>query len=190
RFTSNASVVNTGWELMVSCGPPLPPAPAINGVCGTTVYDPGGATGNYNFVANCAPPAAPPQDCLGANIICTNGPINVGGTNSGSVGDMIAPANGCLSGGENHGTWYAFSTTTAGPLGFTITPTVPGTNMNFALWGPFNYTINDSTNWSGACEALSFSPFNTPIRCTFATSTAGGGATGLNGVAADLTEGA
>ncbi|MFN9325144.1 MAG: CUB domain-containing protein, partial [Flavobacteriales bacterium] len=47
RFTSNASVVNTGWELMVSCGPPLPPAPAINGVCGTTVYDPGGATGNY-----------------------------------------------------------------------------------------------------------------------------------------------
>jgi hypothetical protein len=147
-------------------------------------------SGNYNFVANCAPPAAPPQDCLGANIICTNGPINVGGTNSGSVGDMIAPANGCLSGGENHGTWYAFSTTTAGPLGFTITPTVPGTNMNFALWGPFNYTINDSTNWSGACEALSFSPFNTPIRCTFATSTAGGGATGLNGVAADLTEGA
>jgi hypothetical protein len=148
------------------------------------------ASGTFNFTANCQPPQAPPQDCMGADIICSNGPVLVGGTHAGSVGDMITPATGCLTNEETEGNWYAFSTTAAGALGLTITPTVPGTNLDFALWGPFGYSLGDSTNWSGACEALSFSPFNTPLRCSFATATAAGGATGLNAPSADLSEGA
>lgn len=47
RFTSNASVVAPGWQISVSCGPPLPPPPAPVGICGTTTYDSGGPTGVY-----------------------------------------------------------------------------------------------------------------------------------------------
>jgi hypothetical protein len=147
-------------------------------------------SGTFNFTANCTPPEAPPQDCIGADIICTNGAVLVGGTHAGSVGDMIAPAVGCLTNEETEGNWYAFSTTAAGPLGLTITPAVAGTNLDFALWGPFPFTLGNITNWSAACEALSFNPFNTPLRCSFATATAAGGATGLNGVAVDPSEGA
>ncbi|HRH37953.1 MAG TPA: CUB domain-containing protein, partial [Flavobacteriales bacterium] len=47
RFTSNASIVGNGWQISVSCGPPLAPVPAPNGVCNTTIYDSGGASGQY-----------------------------------------------------------------------------------------------------------------------------------------------
>ncbi len=47
RFTSNASVVSSGWVISVSCGPPLPPIPAAPAPCNTTIYDSGGASGNY-----------------------------------------------------------------------------------------------------------------------------------------------
>lgn len=147
-------------------------------------------SGTFNFTANCLAPEAPPQDCMGADIICSNGAVLVGGTHAGSVGDMIAPATGCLTNEETEGNWYAFSTTAAGNLGLTITPTVAGTNLDFAIWGPFPFTLGNITNWSGACEALSFNAFNTPIRCSFATATAGGGATGLNAPSVDLSEGA
>ncbi len=47
RFTSNASVVSTGWAISVSCGPPLPPIPTAAAPCNTTIYDSGGASGAY-----------------------------------------------------------------------------------------------------------------------------------------------
>ncbi|MBK8500647.1 MAG: CUB domain-containing protein [Flavobacteriales bacterium] len=47
RFTSNASIVAPGFQISVSCGPPLPPQPAPSGICGTTTYDSGGANGVY-----------------------------------------------------------------------------------------------------------------------------------------------
>lgn len=42
-FTSDASVPAAGWIANITCATPPPPA----AVCGTTVYDPGGAGGNY-----------------------------------------------------------------------------------------------------------------------------------------------
>ena len=42
-FTSDASVPAAGWIANITCATP-PPPPAV---CGTTVYDPGGAAGNY-----------------------------------------------------------------------------------------------------------------------------------------------
>lgn len=62
RFTSNASVVAAGWQISVSCGPPLPPLPAPAGICNTTTYDSGGANGQYTnneFVTTSFCPAVP-----------------------------------------------------------------------------------------------------------------------------------
>jgi hypothetical protein len=47
-FTSDASVPFPGWAANITCTTPPPPA----AVCGTTVYDPGGAAGNYANNAN------------------------------------------------------------------------------------------------------------------------------------------
>ncbi|HMN04356.1 MAG TPA: hypothetical protein PKD45_01410 [Flavobacteriales bacterium] len=43
RFTSDASVNYAGWAANITCSPWVPPPPT----CGTVVYDPGGAAGNY-----------------------------------------------------------------------------------------------------------------------------------------------
>jgi len=42
-FTSDGSVNYPGWAATITCGPWTPPPSA----CGTTVYDPGGVSGNY-----------------------------------------------------------------------------------------------------------------------------------------------
>lgn len=50
RFTSDFSSVASGYAATVRCGlpqPPPPPPPPPSGICGTTVYDPGGPNGNY-----------------------------------------------------------------------------------------------------------------------------------------------
>ncbi|MBX2981016.1 MAG: T9SS type A sorting domain-containing protein [Flavobacteriales bacterium] len=47
-FTSDLTVTAAGWVATIACVPLPPPPP----VCGTTVYDPGGAAGNYPNNAN------------------------------------------------------------------------------------------------------------------------------------------
>ncbi len=83
------------------------------------------------------------------------------------------PANeGCLSSGERQGTWYYFSPSASGNIGFTIAPTVP-TDYDFALWGPMS---------SVTCP-----PVGPPLRCSYSALYAN---TGLAAVATDPTEGA
>lgn len=47
RFTSDGIITGAGYTFKVTCGPPGPPPPTPIGDCGLTIYDPGGATGNY-----------------------------------------------------------------------------------------------------------------------------------------------
>lgn len=48
NFTSDGSLNYAGWAANITCAPLVPPP----SVCGTTVYDPGGAGGNYGNNAN------------------------------------------------------------------------------------------------------------------------------------------
>ncbi|MCO6481557.1 MAG: hypothetical protein J5I62_02060 [Flavobacteriales bacterium] len=54
-FTSDASFTYSGWVANITCSPWVPPPSA----CGTLVYDPGGAAGNYpnnsNFIRTYCP---------------------------------------------------------------------------------------------------------------------------------------
>ena len=55
RWTSDFSIVGPGWAATLRCGlpqPPPPPPPPPSGVCGTTVYDPGGPGGTYGNTIN------------------------------------------------------------------------------------------------------------------------------------------
>ncbi|MBK6473082.1 MAG: hypothetical protein IPF95_00035 [Flavobacteriales bacterium] len=63
--------------------------------------------------------------------------FNNNSSNTGNVNDLNTANQGCLLSGERQGTWYYFSPSASGTIGFTITPTVP-TDYDFALWGPMN----------------------------------------------------
>ena len=55
RWTSDFSIVNSGWSAVIRCGvpqPPPPPPPPPTGICGTTVYDPGGPGGTVGNAVN------------------------------------------------------------------------------------------------------------------------------------------
>lgn len=127
-----------------------------------------------SFVASvdCVPPASPQQDCAGGFTICTGQAFNNNSNNTGDVVDLNAVNQGCLSAGERQGTWYYFSPSTSGNIGFTINPTAP-TDYDFAIWGPMT--------------AVTCPPTAPPLRCSFA---APQGDTGLGNGATDPSEGA
>lgn len=55
RWTSDFSIVGPGWSAVIRCGvpqPPPPPPPPPTGICGTTVYDPGGPGGTVGNAVN------------------------------------------------------------------------------------------------------------------------------------------
>lgn len=149
RFRSDGSVVRPGWIATVSC-----------------------------VAAPAAPPAFTPsaQDCQqgGGTTICSNTTFSGNSSGDGNVNDLAAPWDGCLA-GENQSSWYYFSPSTSGTIGFTIAPANGTDDYDFAVWGPFS----DVT-----C------PVNTgqlPLRCSYA---AGGGNTGCGNGAMDVSEGA
>jgi hypothetical protein len=126
----------------------------------------------FTQTVTCQPPPSPPQDCQGGITICNGQAFNNNSNNTGNVVDLTAANQGCLGAGERQGTWYYFSPSSPGTIGFTIAPSVP-TDYDFALWGPMS--------------SITCPPVGAPLRCSFsALSTS----TGLGNAAADLTEGA
>jgi len=121
----------------------------------------------------------PQVDCIGATVICEDGPISFNPEGSG-LDDFAMDANqeGCLLDKENQATWYYFEIQENAPpnlsLHFTITPeTSP--DYNFALFGP-----------DVLCEELGY-----PIRCSWADAFCSNcPMTGLGNGAKDATEGA
>jgi len=150
RFHANANTVSTGWSATISCtaSPAAPPA----------------------FTTNS-------RDCEqgGGTTICSNASLTANSSGGGNVNDLPNPLNGCLNGGENQTSWYYFSPSSAGTVGFTIAPANGTDDYDFAVWGPF-------TNVE--C------PLNVgiqPLRCSYSGA---GGNTGCGNGAIDLTEGA
>ncbi|MBK7269325.1 MAG: T9SS type A sorting domain-containing protein [Flavobacteriales bacterium] len=113
-----------------------------------------------------------PEDCEGGVTICNSQTFNNNTTNTGCVADLTAANQGCLTAGERQGTWYYFSPSAAGTIGFTIAPAVP-TDYDFAVWGPM--------------ASVTCPPPGPPLRCSWA---APFGPTGCGNGATDFSEGA
>lgn len=109
---------------------------------------------------------------MGAFTICNGMAFNNNSNNTGSVVDLTSANQGCLNLGERQGTWYYFSPSASGTIGFTITPSAP-TDYDFAVWGPMA---------SPSCP-----PPGPPLRCSYAAPT---GDTGCGNGAVDASEGA
>ncbi len=92
----------------------------------------------YKIIASCtASTAAQPQDCVGGVTVCSGQSITQNATTPGCSIDLNATNRGCLLNNERQGSWYFFSPSTAGTLGFTLTPS-GNDDYDFALWGPFD----------------------------------------------------
>lgn len=135
------------------------------------------AAGNaYAGTLTCNPPPSPPEDCIGSVTICNGQSFNNNTSNTGNVADLNLTTAGCLLNTERQGTWYNFTISASGQIGFTINPANPADDYDFAIWGPFP---------PGSTPGSICPPLSTPLRCSYA---APSGATGLNFAATDLTE--
>jgi len=127
---------------------------------------------SFTQTISCQPPPAAPQDCAGGATICSGQSFNNNSANTGSVVDLNAANSGCLLAGERQGTWYYFSPSAGGSIGFTIAPVV-ATDYDFAVWGPM--------------ASVSCPPAGPPLRCSYAAPV---GNTGAGNGAVDNSEGA
>lgn len=132
----------------------------------------------YSGTVTCETPPAPPQDCLGATTICSGQQFNNNSNNTGIVVDLNTGNQGCLSLGERQGTWYVFSPSAGGTIGFSLDPTAD-TDYDFAIWGPYP----DGSTPSSICP-----PAGPPIRCSY--DAPGPYVTGMVTGAGDNSEGA
>ncbi len=113
--------------------------------------------------STCNVPPAPISDCVGAQVICNNQSISYNPSNTGNVVDLTPSNDGCLA-GEQQGTWFVFTTNTAGNIAFTLGVPV-GTDYDFAVWGPY-------PPGTPPCP-----PPGPPLRCNWSATT---GPTGLS----------
>lgn len=132
---------------------------------------------NFTQTVTCVTPAPPATDCVGSTTICSGQAFNNNSSNTGNVVDLNATNQGCLASGERQGTWYVFSPSAPGNIGFTIAPAAP-TDYDFAVWGPYP---------PGSTTGTICPPAAAPLRCSYSALYAN---TGLSSVAADQTEGA
>ncbi|CAN5134443.1 hypothetical protein BH09BAC5_BH09BAC5_03720 [soil metagenome] len=149
RFHSDGNTVFSGWSATISCtaSPAAPPA----------------------FTPNV-------QDCEqgGGITICSNTTFNGNSSGNGNVNDLPNFVNGCLT-TEHESSWYYFSPSSSGTIGFTISPANGTDDYDFAVFGPFTDV---------ECPLNNAVP---PLRCSYA---AGGGNTGCGNGAIDVSEGA
>jgi hypothetical protein len=135
--TDNSYILTVGGSTLFNSG--SPPA------AGTT----------YAATVTCVPPPPPPEDCLGAVTICSNVALSNNTTNTGNTADININNSGCLDIVEFQGTWYIFSPSAGGNLGFTIAPLGPD-DYDWAVWGPYP---------PGTVPSMICPPAGPPIRC-------------------------
>lgn len=132
---------------------------------------PAGSYFNFTVDNLCNVPAAPQEDCLGAEQVCGDASLNATPQNIGAVQDLNTSNRGCLITNERKGVWYSIQISASGQLGFSVGP--GNTDYDYGVWGPYTGGIT--------CP-----PNSLPIRCSWAD---GQAVTGLNFTATDLTEG-
>ena len=149
----------------------------VSGECLFSTYAPPNYGVPYTTIANCTPSeAALPQDCVGGATICGDASITDNNATSGCAMDLNASNSGCLLNYERQGSWYYFSPSASGTLGFTLVPHGATDDYDFALWGPYT-TVQ--------C------PNTPPVRCSyFDGRTYNSTTTGMGNGANDTSEGA
>ncbi|MBL0127686.1 MAG: T9SS type A sorting domain-containing protein [Flavobacteriales bacterium] len=135
--TDNSYILTMGGATLFNSG--SPPAAGIT----------------YGATVTCVTPPPPPEDCLGAVTICSNVSLSNNTNNTGNIADINITNSGCMDVVEFQGTWYVFSPSAAGNLGFSISPLGPD-DYDWAVWGPYP----PGTNPSMICP-----PMGPPIRC-------------------------
>ncbi|MBK8500644.1 MAG: T9SS type A sorting domain-containing protein [Flavobacteriales bacterium] len=123
---------------------------------------------SYAGTVTCTPPPSPPEDCVGAITICNNQSFNNNTTSTGNTADLNPANYGCLATAERQGTWYVFSPSASGSIGFNIDPVGPD-DYDFAIWGPYP---------PGSTPGSMCPPAAQPIRCSFASGPSTFAATG------------
>lgn len=125
-----------------------------NGLCEFMTGRPPMVGQPYTVTVDCQRTAGPNphQDCAGGTTVCTNQTVVGNSFDIGCVMDLTASNAGCLLAGERQGSWYYFSPTTGGTLGFSLVPN-GNIDYDFALWGPFD---------AAQC------PNVPPVRCSYA----------------------
>ncbi|MGV3638264.1 MAG: T9SS type A sorting domain-containing protein, partial [Flavobacteriales bacterium] len=132
---------------------------------------------SFAQLVDCSSPPAGQQDCMGGSTICNAQAISNNSGNTGIFDDISAANRGCLLDDEQQGTWYYFSPSASGTIGFNITPTTGIPDYDFAIWGPLS--------------AIACPPNSPPIRCSYALPPFGGPYdTGLATGNTDTSEGA
>lgn len=125
----------------------------------------------HTETVDCTPPANLAEDCTGGRTICSGQAFNNNPAHTGFNPDLAGDNQGCLSAGERQGTWYHFSPSASGTIGFTIAPSNPTDDYDFAIWGPLG--------------SVSCPPGSTPLRCSFSALS---GNTGCGNGATDTSE--
>lgn len=125
QFTSDGSLTYAGWAATIYCGDPPPPPSA----CGTTVYDPGGAGGNYGNNANYVVTYCPddPGDVVTLNFTAFNTEANF---------DFVTIYNGPGIGFPSMGTYSGAGI----PGSFTSTHPTGCITLQFTSDGSFTYS--------------------------------------------------
>lgn len=153
---SYSIIANNGFTMFGSSNPP---ASGLNTV--------------FTVNTDCNVPPAPISDCIGAQQICNSQSFTFAPGNFGNSQDLNASNRGCMLANERQGVWLRFTTNAAGSVAFNIAVT-PGTDYDFAIWGPYNGTP--------PCP-----PTSPPIRCNWS---AVANTTGLSTTALNASEGA
>lgn len=113
---------------------------------------------SFGQLVDCVPPPTAPQDCEGGFTVCSGQNFGDNSSNSGNVVDLNSSNRGCLSSGEQEGTWYYFSPSAGGTVSMNITPNMTTgsdtTDYDFAIWGPYS--------------TVTCPPSAPPIRCSYA----------------------
>lgn len=111
-----------------------------------------GVTALITAACPALPMPALEQDCRGGVTICSDASITNNSANMGCSMDLNGSNRGCLLSNERQGSWYYFSPSASGTLGFTLTPHNPYDDYDFALWGPYD---------AAQC------PTGPPVRCSY-----------------------
>ncbi len=107
----------------------------------------------YATIADCQSAAPSTSDCYGRTAVCNSQQINANPAHTGLTVDLNQHTRGCLGANERQGFWYQFTPSNGGTVAFTIAPTNPSDDYDFAVWGPFS--------------SMSCPPSGTPTRCNY-----------------------
>ncbi|MCX6295466.1 MAG: hypothetical protein NTX97_05275 [Bacteroidetes bacterium] len=128
------------------------------------------------IITSAVSPAASSADCAGGITICSNATFIGSSSGGGNYSDFNASNTDCLDPPEHQTSWYYFSSTSNGNIGFTITPALTSDDYDWAIWGPM--------------ATVTCPPSAAPIRCSAADGNSKpANITGLKTGAGDNSEG-